>query len=81
MYASCIVYAIHVLLQLCILRKSHSTCCVGFTDAQECSVTMVRGSVKYKRGRKSTRLIFSSDGDSRVTFQCKLDNKRFEDCK
>ena len=42
---------------------------------------MVRGSIKHNKGRKRTRLRFSSDGDPKVTYACKLDDEKFNDCK
>ena len=42
---------------------------------------MINGNVKYSERRKRTALIFSSDGDPRVTYQCKLDDKKFKDCE
>ena len=47
----------------------------------DCSVTMVRGNIKHNNKRKRTTLKFSSDGDPKVTYECKIDDKKFKDCE
>ena len=48
---------------------------------ESCSVSMISGKFNHNSKRSRTRFRFSSDGDSRVTYKCKLDDERFEDCK
>ena len=47
----------------------------------DCSVSVVHGSIKHNSQRKKAKLRFSSNGGPKVTYRCKLDDKRFEDCK
>ena len=42
---------------------------------------MVSGKVKYNQQRNRTRIRFSSDGDPEVTYGCKLDDGKFDDCE
>ena len=48
---------------------------------KNCSVTMVSGKVNYSQRRNRTRFRFSSDGDPEVTYGCKLDDGKFDDCE
>ena len=42
---------------------------------------MIDASIKHNQRRKRTKLTFSSDGDPGVTYQCKLDDGKFEECE
>ena len=46
-----------------------------------CYVSMIHGSVKVHQGKKRARVVFSSDGDSRVIYRCQLDKGNFEPCE
>ena len=48
---------------------------------EDCSVSMISGKFNHNNKRSRTRFRFSSDGDSKVTYKCKLDDERFEDCE
>ena len=41
---------------------------------------MINGSFMHSRNRKST-FRFSSDGDPKASYKCKLDDKKFDDCE
>ena len=55
--------------------------CIDLVAEEDCSVTMVSGKVSHNQRRNRTRLRFSSDGDQKVTYQCKLDDGKFNDCE
>ncbi len=42
---------------------------------------MVSGKVRHNQRRNRTRFRFSSDGDPKVTYRCKLDDGEFDDCE
>ena len=42
---------------------------------------MIDGRIKQNQRTKRTRFIFSSDGDPNVTYSCKLNDGKFEDCE
>ena len=42
---------------------------------------MLNGSIKVDRGKRMVALQFSSDGDQRVTFKCRLNKMKLTDCK
>ena len=52
---------------------------VNLAAAEDCSVTSVSGRVKHIR--KKIRFGFLSDGGPKVTYKCKLDDMKFEDCE
>ena len=47
----------------------------------ECSVSKVMGRARHNRRRGRTTLRFSSDGDPLISYECKLDNEDFKNCK
>ena len=48
---------------------------------EDCSVTMINGRFNHNNQRNRTRFRLSSDGDPKVTYKCKLDNRNFDDCE
>ena len=55
--------------------------CAHFTAEENCSITMIRGSFKHNRNRRRTTFRFSSDGDPKAKYKCKLDKRKFDDCE
>lgn len=50
-------------------------------DLSACSVTKITGRVRNNNRKRKSNFKFTSDNDSRVTYQCKLDDRPFEYCK
>ena len=48
---------------------------------EDCIVTKIQSKIKRNTRKKRIRLTFSSDGDPRATYRCKLDNNVSENCK
>ena len=51
-----------------------------FVIEEDCLVSVINGSVKRDLRKTKATLTFSSDGDSKVTYECKVD-KKFETCE
>ena len=47
----------------------------------DCMLTKINGRVKHSLKRKRTTLTFSSDDDLKTTYQCKLDERDFQQCE
>ena len=49
--------------------------------AKNCSVIIIKGSIKHKKRQNKTILKFSSDADPLATYRCKLDEEEFINCE
>ena len=51
---------------------------LALTVEETCSIT---GRFRHNKNRKRTTFRFSSDGDPKAKYECKLDGKKFIDCE